>query len=71
MHMAIACPAGLVCYICPIIIHVSLLLQVNAITQGKAALHCASVAGNIPVLKAILEFNPDLEIEVCEISCSC
>ena len=47
---------------CPYNIYI--LLQVNAKTQGKAALHCAAVAGNIPVLKAILDFNPDLEIEV-------
>ena len=38
--------------------------QVNAKAAGKAAIHCASVAGNIPMLKAILEFKPDLEIEV-------
>jgi hypothetical protein len=31
---------------------------------GKAAIHCGAVAGNIPMLKAILEFNPNLEIEV-------
>ena len=37
----------------------------NAKASGKAGLHCASVAGNIPVMKALLEFNPDLEIEVC------
>ena len=39
-------------------------LQVNAKAAGKAAIHCASVAGNIPMLKAILEFNPNLEVEV-------
>ena len=37
----------------------------NAKAAGKAAIHCASVAGNMPMLKAILEFSPDLEIEVC------
>ena len=36
----------------------------NTKASGKAALHCASVSGDIPVMKAILEFNPDLEIEV-------
>lgn len=36
----------------------------NAKAAGKAAIHCAAVAGNIPMLKAILEFNPNLEIEV-------
>ena len=36
----------------------------NAKASGKAALHCASVAGDLAVVKAILEFNPDLEIEV-------
>ena len=41
--------------------------QVNAKAGGKAALHCAAVTGNIPVLKALLEFNPNLEIEAREI----
>ena len=36
----------------------------NTKASGKAALHCASVAGDLAVVKAILEFNPDLEIEV-------
>lgn len=36
----------------------------NAKASGKAALHCASVAGDLAVVKTILEFNPDLEIEV-------
>ena len=37
----------------------------NAKASGKAALHCATVAGDLAVIKAILDFNPDLEIEVC------
>ena len=36
----------------------------NAKAAGKAAIHCAAVAGNIPMLKAVLEFSPNLEIEV-------
>ena len=39
-------------------------MQVNAKAVGKAAIHCAAVAGHMNVLKAILEFNPDLEIQV-------
>ena len=39
-------------------------MQVNAKAAGKAAVHCAAVSGNISMLKAIMEFNPDLEIEV-------
>lgn len=31
---------------------------------GKAALHCAAVGGNIEVIKTLLEFQPNLEIEV-------
>lgn len=31
---------------------------------GKAALHCAAVAGNTDIIKCLLEFNPNLEIEV-------
>ena len=37
----------------------------NAKASGKAALHCSTVAGDLAVVKAILDFNPDLEIEVC------
>ena len=37
----------------------------NTKASGKAALHCATVAGDLTVVKAILDFNPDLEIEVC------
>ena len=40
-------------------------LQVNAKAVGKAALHCATAAGDVALVRAILEFNPDLEIEVC------
>ena len=38
----------------------------NAKAAGKAAIHCAAVAGNVAVLKVIMEFNPDLEIEVSD-----
>ena len=41
-----------------------LFFQVNTKAAGKSALHCASVAGNTAILKCLLEFNPDLEIEV-------
>lgn len=41
------------------------MLQVNAKAAGKAALHCAAIGGNIEVLKTLLEFHPNLEIEVC------
>ncbi len=36
----------------------------NTKAAGKAALHCASVGGHVDVVKAILEFSPDLEVEV-------
>jgi len=37
---------------------------VNSKAAGKAAIHCATVAGNVPVIKVLLEFNADLEVEV-------
>ena len=40
-------------------------LQVNAKAGGKAAIHCACAQGNLDVLKCLLEFSPNLEIEVC------
>ena len=53
-------------------------IQVNTKAAGKAAVHCAAVAGNIPVLKCLLEYEADLEIEVIKIvwwsfimTCSC
>ena len=39
--------------------------QVNVKAAGKAAIHCAAVAGNTDVIKCLLEFSPNLEIEVC------
>lgn len=39
-------------------------VQVNAKAAGKAAIHCASAAGNVDVIKCLLEFSPDLEVEV-------
>ena len=39
-------------------------LKVNTKAAGKAAIHCASVAGNMTVLKCLLEFDADLEVEV-------
>ena len=41
--------------------------QVNTKAAGKAALHCAAAGGNIDVIKTLLEFHPDLEIEVCSL----
>lgn len=38
--------------------------QVNTKAAGKAAIHCASVAGNMTVIKCLLEFHADVEIEV-------
>ena len=40
------------------------ILQVNVKAAGKAAIHCAAVAGNIDVIKCLMEFSPNLEIEV-------
>lgn len=37
----------------------------NAKAAGKAAIHCACAAGNVDVLKVIMEFNPDVEVGVC------
>ena len=39
--------------------------EVNAKAAGKTALHCASVGGHLEVVKAVMEFSPDLEVEVC------
>ena len=38
--------------------------EVNTKAVGKTAMHCASVGGHVEVVKALLEFNPDLEVEV-------
>ncbi|XP_019848978.1 PREDICTED: E3 ubiquitin-protein ligase MIB2-like [Amphimedon queenslandica] len=37
--------------------------EVNAKAAGKAALHCAAVAGHIEIIKCLLEFKANLEIE--------
>lgn len=37
--------------------------QVNHKAAGKTALHCASVGGHLSVVKVLLGFNPDLEVE--------
>ena len=39
--------------------------------EGECALHVAIHRGYLPVVKAILQFNPDLEIEVCVCMCAC
>ena len=51
---------GLACFI---IVPV-LFSQVNSKAAGKAAIHCAAVAGNVPVIKVLLEFKANLEVEV-------
>ncbi len=39
--------------------------QVNTKAAGKAAIHCACAAGNVDVLKVIMEFAPNVEVGVC------
>ena len=46
------------------IIVLVLFSQVNSKAAGKAAIHCAAVAGNVPVIKVLLEFKASLEVEV-------
>ena len=36
----------------------------NAKAAGRAAIHCAAMAGNVAVLKVLLEFGGNLEVEV-------
>ena len=36
----------------------------NQLVDGLARLHLAARDGNIPALKVLLEFNPNLNIEV-------
>ncbi len=43
----------------------------NTKAAGKAAIHCASVSGNMAVLKCLLEFDADLEVEVISATVSC
>ena len=45
------------------------IFQVNSKAAGKAAIHCASVAGNLDIIKCLLEFSPDLEIKVSQEQC--
>ena len=33
--------------------------------EGRSALHCASMTGNLVVMKVLLEFGADLELAVC------
>ena len=40
-------------------------VQVNTQLERKGPLHLAIVEGFISVLKTILKFRPDLEMEVC------
>ena len=42
-------------------------VQVNRMVSGRAAIHEACKEGFIGVLKALLEYNPDLDIMVCMI----
>lgn len=42
-------------------------LQVNDKTEGRAAIHIAALSGHSDVMKTIMEFNPDLEIEVSQV----
>jgi len=37
---------------------------VNQLVDGMAQLHRAAQDGNIPALKVLLEFNPNLNVEV-------
>ena len=39
-------------------------LQVNTKYKGKGAIHIAVVEGFVPVLRTLLQFHPDLEMEV-------
>lgn len=41
-------------------------LQVNTQMEGKGPLHLAIIEGFISVLKTILKFRPDLDMEVSE-----
>jgi hypothetical protein len=41
-------------------------VQVNTQMEGKGPLHLAIVEGFISVLKTILKFRPDLDMEVSE-----
>ena len=43
----------------------------NTKAAGKAAIHCASVSGNMTILNCLLEFNANLEVEVISVSVSC
>ena len=38
--------------------------QVNTKAAGKSAMHCAAAGGHLNVMKCLLEFSPNLEIQV-------
>ena len=40
--------------------------EVDAKAAGKTAIHCAAVGGHVEVMKVLLEYKPDLEVEVSE-----
>ena len=42
-------------------------VQVNTQLEGKGPVHIAIVEGFISVLKTIIKFRPDLEMEVSEL----
>ena len=37
----------------------------NAKFEGKAAIHCAAIAGKFPVMKVLVEFSANIELKVC------
>jgi E3 ubiquitin-protein ligase mind-bomb len=43
--------------------------DVNHKASNKTALHCAASSGNIPIIKCLLEFKANLEVEVSDIAC--
>ena len=44
----------------------TLYVQVNTQMEGKGPLHLAIVEGFVSILKTILKFRPDLDMEVSE-----
>jgi hypothetical protein len=46
------------------------IVQVNCKKDDKGALHHAAVRGDISLMKAILQFNPDVNIQVRESVCA-
>ncbi len=47
--------------------HTRTVLQVNAKSDGKAAIHSAAVTGNVSVLQLLLDFRANLELEVSQL----